>query len=74
MVLQLITEFMPVGSLWDMLHDPALPDLTWPVRTKVLLQTALGMLFLHTRREAVLHRDLKSPNLLLDETMRCKVR
>ena len=64
---------MPAGSLWDVLHDRSVPQLLWSLRAKVLLETALGMLYLHNRSEAVLHRDLKSPNLLLDDTMMCKV-
>lgn len=68
-----MTEFMPAGSLWDVLHDDSVPDMPWKKRALILRQTALGMVYLHNREAQVLHRDLKSPNLLLDESLTCKV-
>ena len=35
---------------------------------------AKGMLYLHSRRLPIVHRDLKSPNLLVDKHWRVKVR
>lgn len=37
------------------------------------LEAAKGMLYLHSRADAVLHRDLKSANLLVDKHWRVKV-
>jgi serine/threonine protein kinase len=34
----------------------------------------MGMLYLHSRSPQIIHRDLKSPNLLVDEHWRVKVR
>ena len=34
---------------------------------------AIGMSFLHNRMDPIIHRDLKSPNLLVDEHYNCKV-
>jgi len=45
--------------------------LTWKLRLQVALDTARGMTFLHLGR--IIHRDLKSPNLLLDAKYRVKV-
>ena len=39
-----------------------------------MLDAAIGMLYLHSRATPVIHRDLKSPNLLVDENWRIKVR
>lgn len=38
-----------------------------------MLDAAIGMLYLHSRATPVIHRDLKSPNLLVDENWRVKV-
>jgi serine/threonine protein kinase len=38
------------------------------------LDAAKGMLALHAHSPAIIHRDLKSPNLLVDKHWRVKVR
>lgn len=39
-----------------------------------LVTAATGMLYLHNRPAgAIVHRDLKSPNLLVDSSWHCKV-
>ena len=43
-------------------------ELTWVKRLDMLRDIAAGMVFLHSRRPAVIHGDLRSPNLLLDLT------
>lgn len=40
-------------------------DLTWKFRLKIALDIASGMHFLHTAKPAIVHRDLKSPNILM---------
>ena len=40
--------------------------LTWPRRLRMLLEAAQGMLYLHSMSPALLLRDLKSANLLVD--------
>jgi serine/threonine protein kinase len=47
--------------------------LTWPRRLGFALDAAKGMAYLHSLRPPILHRDLKSPNLLVTEHWRCKV-
>lgn len=44
----------------------AVKQLTWAKRLDMLRDVAAGMSYLHTRRPAVVHGDLRSPNLLLD--------
>jgi serine/threonine protein kinase len=66
----IVTEFMSGGSLEDVLHDPQ-RDLAWRSRISIGLQVALGMEHLHMKH--MLHRDLKSPNVLLDELLTAKV-
>ena len=45
----------------------------WPLVKKVACGAARGMAYLHSGKPAVLHRDLKSANLLLDESYTTKV-
>jgi hypothetical protein len=66
----IVTELLAGGSLLDVLRDPQ-RNLPWRTRAKIALQVALGMKHLHERH--MLHRDLKSANVLLDEQLRAKV-
>jgi len=43
------------------------------LRFQVAVDTAKGVSFLHCHKPAIIHRDLKSPNVLLDSTRRSKV-
>jgi hypothetical protein len=59
----LVMEYMPVGSLYDVLHnDQALP---WHIRLRIGLDVSYGLAQLHNVQ--ILHRDLKSLNVLLYE-------
>ena len=48
-------------------------ELDWTKRLNMALDAAKGMLYLHSRSPVVLHRDLKSANLLVDKHWRAKV-
>ena len=52
---------MPEGSLYDVLHNGQ--DLSWKTRYQIAADTAHGLSDLHERK--ILHRDLKSFNILL---------
>jgi serine/threonine protein kinase len=62
-----VTELMKGGDLYSALrHHPE--TMRWDkLGKKVALDVALGINYLHTRRPPLLHRDLKSPNVLLSE-------
>jgi serine/threonine protein kinase len=66
----IVMELMAGGSLEDVLHDPE-RDLPWRTRVSIALEVALGMDHLHKMH--MLHRDLKSANVLLDEELKAKI-
>lgn len=77
----LVMEYMNKGSLWEVLcestrrraaGDTANDPLPMKQRVKVLLGTCLGMDYLHQEAN-IIHRDLKSQNVLLNEQMKVKV-
>lgn len=68
----ILVEFMPKGSLYSVLHNPA-EKLTWALIRRMMLDAAAGCLYLHTSDPVIVHRDLKSHNLLVDENYKVKV-
>ncbi|KAG1330120.1 serine/threonine-protein kinase EDR1 [Cocos nucifera] len=70
--LSILTEFLPRGSLYRLLHRPNV-HLDEKRRLKMALDVAKGMNYLHTSHPTIVHRDLKSPNLLVDKNWVVKV-
>ncbi|TKY57968.1 Serine/threonine-protein kinase EDR1 [Spatholobus suberectus] len=68
----ILTEFLPRGSLYRLLHRPNL-RLDEKRRLRMALDVAKGMNYLHTSHPPIVHRDLKSPNLLVDRHWVVKV-
>lgn len=70
----LVYEFMSHGSLEDTLHGEAAPALSWEQRKKVARGAARGLCFLHHNCiPHIIHRDMKSSNVLLDGDMESRV-
>lgn len=65
----MVMEYMAGGSLYQRLHSSA--EITWSTRFSIGLDVAKGMFHLHSK--SILHRDLKSLNVLLDEYDRAKL-
>ena len=63
--LSIVTEFCKGGNLFELLYKRPNIYLSWEFKKKILLQIAIGMNYLHTNDPPVLHRDLKSLNILL---------
>ncbi|EAX96167.1 TKL family protein kinase [Trichomonas vaginalis G3] len=61
---QIITRFCPGQSLFDRLHRPQGKPLTTMQKTRLAYQMAKGLEHLHS--QGVVHRDLKTLNILLD--------
>ncbi|OGT07156.1 MAG: hypothetical protein A2X78_00280 [Gammaproteobacteria bacterium GWE2_37_16] len=67
----LVMELMPKGTLSKYLQShPALP---WGTRIKFAINITRGLFFLHSQKPPILHRDLKSDNVLLDERNHAKI-
>ncbi|KAL5845885.1 hypothetical protein ACOSQ3_009409 [Xanthoceras sorbifolium] len=73
--LVLVYEFMSNGSLHDHLHNLEIsPLMSWPKRIQVALDAARGIEYLHEYAvPPIIHRDIKSSNILLDTTWTAKV-
>ncbi|WCJ42060.1 protein tyrosine kinase family protein [Euphorbia peplus] len=70
--LSIVTEFLPRGSLYRLIHRPN-NQLDERRRLRMALDTARGMNYLHNCTPVIVHRDLKSPNLLVDKNWVVKV-
>lgn len=71
----LVYEFMQYGSLEEMLHGKNKKRiLTWEERKKIARGAAKGLCFLHHNCiPHIIHRDMKSSNVLLDDQMEARV-
>lgn len=72
----LVYEFVDNGNLEQWLHGDVGPvsPLTWEIRMKIAIGTARGLAYLHEGLEPkVVHRDVKSSNILLDRKWSPKV-
>eukprot|EP01102_Stenamoeba_stenopodia_P009474 TRINITY_DN2796_c0_g2_i2.p1 TRINITY_DN2796_c0_g2~~TRINITY_DN2796_c0_g2_i2.p1 ORF type:complete len:572 (-),score=128.79 TRINITY_DN2796_c0_g2_i2:239-1954(-) len=68
----IVTEFMNRGSLWDVLHNYQIP-LDWRLIFKMAIDAAKGMTYLHGDKPPIIHRDLKSGNILIDSSFTAKI-
>ncbi|XP_020590723.1 calcium/calmodulin-regulated receptor-like kinase 2 [Phalaenopsis equestris] len=70
----LVYEFMSNGSLASLLYGDGPRILNWDERLQIALDVSHGIEYLHDGASpSVVHRDLKSANILLDRMMRAKV-
>ncbi|KAG4389461.1 hypothetical protein GLYMA_06G097700v4 [Glycine max] len=72
--LSIVTEYLPRGSLYRLIHRPASGEiLDKRRRLRMALDVAKGINYLHCLKPPIVHWDLKSPNLLVDKNWTVKV-
>ncbi|MBA0852773.1 hypothetical protein Goshw_009647 [Gossypium schwendimanii] len=70
----IVCDLIKNGSLHDHLFGSTKGILTCPVRQKIALGTARGLAYLHYGAQpAIIHRDIKASNILLDDMFEAKV-
>ncbi|KAE8768641.1 putative serine/threonine-protein kinase [Hordeum vulgare] len=71
--LLLVYEFIANGTVADHLHGSRSVErgLTWPLRLNIAIETAEALAYLHAVE--IIHRDVKTTNILLDNSLHVKV-
>ena len=72
----LVYEFITNGTLFQHLHNKGreAPSLSWELRLKIAVETAGALAYLHYETNTpIVHRDVKTMNILLDENYTAKV-
>ncbi|XP_010266812.1 PREDICTED: receptor protein kinase CLAVATA1 [Nelumbo nucifera] len=70
----LIYEYMPNGSLGELLHGSKGSHLQWETRCRIAVEAAKGLCYLHHDcSPLIIHRDVKSNNILLDSDFEAHV-
>ncbi|CAK7332293.1 unnamed protein product [Dovyalis caffra] len=70
----LVFEYMPNGNLRDCLDGNMGENMNWQTRVTIAIGAARGLEYLHeAAAPRVLHRDVKSTNILMDENWRAKI-
>ncbi|KAH9665602.1 LRR receptor-like serine/threonine-protein kinase IOS1 [Citrus sinensis] len=70
----LIYEFMANGNLQEYLSDISKKVLSWQERLRIAVESAQGLEYLHNGcKPPIVHRDVKSTNILLNEKLQAKL-
>lgn len=71
--LLLVYEYVPNGTVADHIHGKRSNSglLSWPIRLNIAIETADALAYLHA--SDIIHRDVKTNNILLDNDFHVKV-
>ncbi|CAJ1966976.1 unnamed protein product [Sphenostylis stenocarpa] len=70
----LVYEYVENGSLYSWLHEEKKEKLNWKTRLRIAIDIANGLQYIHEHtRPRVVHKDIKSSNILLDSNKRAKI-
>ncbi|KAE8883794.1 hypothetical protein PF005_g25089 [Phytophthora fragariae] len=71
----IVSEYCARGSLRDVLKQqtPDVKNLNWPTKLRLALGISHGIQYLHNANPPMIHRDLKSPNVLVDDSWHAKI-
>ncbi|KAF0917870.1 hypothetical protein E2562_021523 [Oryza meyeriana var. granulata] len=73
--LLLVYEFVANGTVADHLHGHRAQEraLSWPLRLNIAVESAAALHYLHAIEPPIVHRDVKTTNILLDADFHVKV-
>jgi len=66
----IIGEFCAGGCCFELLHNSDHIEITWCQQVKMMIDVASAMVYLHSFNPQIIHRDLKSLNLLLAQPVK----
>jgi serine/threonine protein kinase len=71
----LVYEFVPKGTLFNYIHhESSASTIRWETRLRIATETADALSYLHSAASTpIIHRDVKSSNILLDDDFTAKV-
>lgn len=70
----LVYEYVENGSLHSWLHEDKNEKLNWKTRLRIAIDISNGLQYIHEHtRPRVVHKDIKSSNILLDSNNRAKI-
>jgi serine/threonine protein kinase len=69
----ILLEFCANGSLFDCIHKQRI-KFTDRLQWQIAREVAVGLAVLHAMKPPIIHRDIKSLNILLDDNFTAKVR